>query len=120
VRHGNGDPFDPSAVIHYKFFNPTDDFYGMSPLQAAIRAWQTENIAQDWNYALLNNAGRTSGALIAPTTVSDDVYLRLKDEIKDSYTGAGECRHTDVPRRRHEVGTDGPDADGIGFPGRPA
>jgi HK97 family phage portal protein len=86
---GNSEPFAPNSIIHHKFNNPTDDFYGMSPLQAAIRAWQTENIAQDWNYALLNNAGRTSGALVAPTTVGDDVYLRLKQEISESYTGAG-------------------------------
>jgi len=82
------DPFDPKSVIHHKFFHPVDDFYGMSPLQAAIRAWQTENIGADWNYALLNNAGRTSGALVAATTVADDVYERLKREIQESYVGA--------------------------------
>jgi hypothetical protein len=82
------DPFDPKSVIHHKFFNPTDDFYGMSPLQAAVRAWTTENLGADWNYALLNNAGRTSGALVAPTTVAEDVYDRLKNELKESYTGA--------------------------------
>jgi len=81
-------PFEPTSVIHHKFFNPTDDFYGMSPLQASVRAWQTENLGSDWNYALLNNAGRTSGALVAPTTVADDVYDRLKAEIRESYMGA--------------------------------
>jgi HK97 family phage portal protein len=92
IANGRGydEPLTPaSAVLHHKFVNPTDDFYGMSPLQAAIRAWQTENIAQDWNYALLNNSGRTSGALIAPTTVGDDTYNRLKRELAESYTGAG-------------------------------
>lgn len=80
--------FAPAAIIHHKFFNPTDDFYGMSPLQAAIRAWQTENLGADWNYALLNNAGRPSGALVAPTILGDDTFDRLKGELRESYAGA--------------------------------
>jgi HK97 family phage portal protein len=81
-------PTPANAIIHHKFVNPTDDFYGMSPLQAAIRAWQTENIAQDWNYALLNNAARPSGAIIAPTVVGDDTYKRLKAELSESSAGS--------------------------------
>lgn len=80
--------FDRDAVIHHKFFHPTDDFYGFSPLQAAIRAWQTENLGADWNYALLNNAARPAGAVVAPTTVGDDSYDRLKAELRESYAGA--------------------------------
>lgn len=84
----NKEPFPAASIIHHKFFNPTDDFYGMSPLQAAIRAWQTENLGADWNFALLNNAARPSGMLVVPTTLSEDVYERLKTEITSSYAGA--------------------------------
>ena len=28
--------FDPSQVMHTKFFHPTNDWYGMSPLEAAV------------------------------------------------------------------------------------
>jgi HK97 family phage portal protein len=84
----HSEEFARDAIIHHKFFNPTDDFYGMSPLQAAIRAWQTENLGADWNFALLNNAGRPSGAVVVPTIVGDDTYERLKSELKDSYAGS--------------------------------
>jgi HK97 family phage portal protein len=82
------DDFPANSVIHHKFFHPTSDFYGMSPLQAAARAWQTGNLAQDWNHALIKQGARPSGAIVAPTTVADDVYERLKKEVDDSYSGA--------------------------------
>lgn len=80
--------FEPSAILHRKFFHPTNDFYGLSPLQVAMRAYQTDNLSLDWNYALIQNQARPSGALIAPTAVSDDSYERIKQEIKDSYSGS--------------------------------
>jgi HK97 family phage portal protein len=80
--------FQPGSIIHRKFFHPTDDYYGLSPLQAAVRAWQTDNVATDWNLALIKNQARPSGALVAPTVVGEDAYERLKSEIRNSYTGA--------------------------------
>lgn len=88
-RAGSGElNFAPESVIHRKFFHPTDDFYGMSPLQAAVRSWQTDNASADWNLSLIKNQARPSGALMAPTIVGEDSYERLKAEIRNSYTGA--------------------------------
>lgn len=85
--------FPTDAVIHRKFFHPTDDFYGFGPLQAAQRAWQTDNLATDWNYALIKNQARPGGALIAPTELADDAsFERIKAEIiqgTESATGTG-------------------------------
>jgi HK97 family phage portal protein len=79
--------FAPESIIHRKFFHPTNDFYGMSPLQAAARAWQTDNSSADWNYALLKNQARPSGALVAPTVLADDSFERVKQEIMASFDG---------------------------------
>lgn len=84
---GNIQPFDPTSVIHHKFFHPTDDFYGLSPLIVAARAWATDNLANDWNYALLKNEGRPSGALIIPTEIGEEAYNRMKVEMKDAMSG---------------------------------
>jgi HK97 family phage portal protein len=79
--------FAAPTVLHRKFFHPTDDFYGLSPLQVAARHYKTDNLSADWNYALLQNQARPSGALIAPTTIGDDTYDRLKAELKENYGG---------------------------------
>ena len=55
------DGFAP--VLHLKLYNPLDDHYGLSPLEAAARAVDVHNASSAWNKALLDNAARPSGAL---------------------------------------------------------
>ena len=47
-------------ILHLTFFNPLDDHYGFSPLEAAAMAVDTHNAAAIWNKALLDNAARPS------------------------------------------------------------
>ncbi len=51
-------------MLHLKLFNPLNDHYGMSPLEAAQRPVDTHNAAAAWNKAMLDNAARPSGALV--------------------------------------------------------
>ncbi len=61
--------FDQNAlpvppILHLAAFNPLDDHYGLSALEAAAVAVDTHNAAARWNKALLDNAARPSGALV--------------------------------------------------------
>jgi phage portal protein BeeE len=51
-------------ILHLTLFNPLDDHYGQSPLEAAAITIDTHNAAACWNKALLDNAARPSGALV--------------------------------------------------------
>ena len=53
----------PSPSLHVRLFNPVNDYYGMSPIEAASVAIDIHNAASRWNKALLDNAARPSGAL---------------------------------------------------------
>jgi len=86
--NGKKENFEPQAIIHKKFFHPTNDWYGLSPLQVAARAYRTDNVAADWNFALLKNQGRPSGALVSPHTVEADAFDRMKKEMEDMISGA--------------------------------
>jgi len=83
-----------SAVLHLKTFNPLDDWYGMSPIEAAAYAIDQRNESDKWNMALLQNGARPSGALVyepadgAAANLSDDQFARLKAEIAQQYGGA--------------------------------
>ena len=52
------------AILHLTLFNPVDDHYGLSPIEAAADALDLHNAAGAWNKALLDNAARPSGALV--------------------------------------------------------
>ena len=51
-------------ILHLTLFHPTDDHYGLSPMEAAAVALDIHNAAGAWNKALLDNAARPSGALV--------------------------------------------------------
>lgn len=83
-----------SDVLHLKSFHPLDDWYGMSPLEAAAFSVDQHNEAGKWNAALLQSSGRPSGALVykpahpeALDTLTDDQRARLKDEIESYFSG---------------------------------
>ncbi len=79
-------------ILHLTLFNPLDDYYGVSPLEAAATAVDTHNSATAWNKALLDNAARPSGALLyagADAAILNDAqFARLKKELTDEYQGA--------------------------------
>ncbi|MGE0036997.1 MAG: phage portal protein [Xanthobacteraceae bacterium] len=79
-------------ILHLASFNPLDDHYGLSPLEAAAVAVDTHNAAAKWNKALLDNAARPSGALVYAgpegAVLSDSQFDRLKQELEQTYQGA--------------------------------
>jgi hypothetical protein len=81
----------PAPILHLTLFNPLDDHYGMSPLEAAQASLDVHNAASAWNKALLDNAARPSGALVysaAGGNLSDEQFERLKAELEAHYQGA--------------------------------
>ena len=82
----------PAAnVLHLKLFNPLNDHYGMSPLEAAQRSIDTHNAAAAWNKAMLDNCARPSGALVYTAgdgQLTAQQFERLKAELESSYQGA--------------------------------
>jgi len=79
-------------ILHLTLFNPLDDYYGLSPLEAAAMAVDTHNSAASWNKALLDNAARPSGALVYASgdgaVLTDTQYERLRKELGERYEGA--------------------------------
>jgi HK97 family phage portal protein len=92
-------PVDPvtgrAPVLHIKSFHPLDDWYGMSPLEAAAVSIDQHNDAAKWNAALLQTSGRPSGALVyrpphadAPDTLTEEQRGTLRQELEQFFSGA--------------------------------
>jgi HK97 family phage portal protein len=80
-------------VLHLKLFNPVDDHYGFSPLEAAAFAIDVHNASGAWNKALLDNAARPSGALVyaskeSADRLTEEQFERLKAELSVVHVGA--------------------------------
>jgi HK97 family phage portal protein len=117
--------FDQSAalppILHLTFFNPLDDHYGLSPLEAAAMAVDTHNAAACWNKALLDNAARPSGALVYDggegAVLSTLQYERLKQEFADHYQGHGNAGRPLVLEGGARLEADVVNPAGYGFSG---
>lgn len=75
---------------HLKLFNPTNDWYGMSPIEAGAYSIDQNNESMAWMQALLQNSARPSGALTVKDggTLSDENFNRLKAQIEEQYSGS--------------------------------
>ena len=78
--------FDPQEILHFKYIDPTNEYVGMSPLQAAASTMQTENSAIGWNQTIFDNSAVPSGVLTVPSQLlraegRDDLRKSLRSEF---------------------------------------
>lgn len=79
-----------SDILHMKYFNPTNDWYGLSPIQSFLLSLDQYNHANRWNLALLQNEARPSGVLQMSVTkdnprgaLTDTQYQQLKQQVEE-------------------------------------
>ena len=78
-------------ILHQSLFNPSNDYYGLSPIEAAATAIDIHNAASAWNKAMLDNSALPSGALVfnsGDRQLTSEQYERLKAELEVSFQGA--------------------------------
>jgi HK97 family phage portal protein len=92
--HKKRNPVDPvqgsSNILHLKLFNPTNDWYGLSPLEAARQSVECHATIMDHNISLLSNGGRPSGALMINSEggrMSMEERENLRTQIKELFQG---------------------------------
>ncbi len=91
VRRFARDPISGAApILHLKLFHPGDDWYGLSPMEAAGFAIDIHNAGGAWNKALIDNAARPSGAVVfsGGERLSEEQFQRLKQELDEFHVGA--------------------------------
>jgi HK97 family phage portal protein len=83
-----------SRILHIKTFNPLNDWYGMSPIEAAAHSIDQHNAVSSHNLFLLQNGGRPTGALqFRPgphahgDVLSEEQRERLREEIRATVEG---------------------------------
>ena len=86
-----------SKIKHIKLFNPLDDYYGMSPIQACSVDIDQHNLANKHNVNLLQNGARPSGAVIFKPKDETGGHVQLTDvqrsqlvnDINHRFSGTG-------------------------------
>lgn len=84
-----------SDIKHFKFWNPLDDYIGLSPLSAAATDLDQHNMIARHNIALLDNGARPTGAIVFnpkdttgnPMQLSSVQREQLKQDLERRFTG---------------------------------
>ncbi|MDR1034782.1 MAG: phage portal protein [Holosporales bacterium] len=76
-----------SDILHIKLFNPVDDWYGMSPVEAVLGSISQHNAIAQQNIAFLHNGGRPSGALMYNSSLDHQKRNDLKNDLRNLYEG---------------------------------
>lgn len=89
TRRWDVDPGTMEAdVRHDKLFNPLDDWYGMSPIEAGAYSIDTHNDNLAMGKALLQNGARPGGALQTEDDLTAEQFNRLKAQVETQFSGA--------------------------------
>lgn len=83
-----------SEILHIKNFNPINDWYGLSPVEAASYAIDQHNESSKWNQSMLQNGAKPSGALMVKgdgensSFLTDEQFDRLKKQLNEEFSGS--------------------------------
>ncbi len=79
--------FEPDEIIHMKYANPQNMFYGMGPLAAAAIAADAGVAMNVHEYSLLKNNAIPPSALETEQSMTPDQIKRVKTEWNAAYRG---------------------------------
>jgi hypothetical protein len=81
-------PLEPVEVVHFRRWNPTNDYYGLSALEAGRIAVQSDRAMAEWNRnAFGQDQGVPAGIVSIKDQVSNEDFERIKREWRQSYGG---------------------------------
>lgn len=79
--------FKPEEVIHFKMPSPSDLYYGMGPLQAAVSAVDRSNAMAEYEQALWDNNARLDFAIVVKGLINEQDRQKLREEWRQVYGG---------------------------------
>jgi len=77
--------YKPEEIIHFKFANPINAWYGQSPISAGANSIITERYAINYNKDFFKKGGRLSSYISAKGALSKESFKRMEKQIKTKY-----------------------------------
>lgn len=84
----------PEDVCHVMFVDPGNDYWGMSPLQAAAKLVDMDVEAIRFNKVSLQNRAVADGALSTDQQLNEEQFERLNAQVRDNHAGPSNARRT--------------------------
>lgn len=91
-RRGGRKALPVEDVCHVQFTNPANPLWGMSPLQVAARAVDSDVAAQDWQWNSMQNRATPDGVLSFKQPLSKKQHEQAVEQVATARSGSGNAR----------------------------
>ncbi len=88
--------FIPKDIVHYLYFNPNDDWYGLSPLGAAAQATLSERYTVEYNQGFFKRDATPAGVLITDQPMQADQAQEIAAKWRKNMGGVNRSHRTPV------------------------
>ncbi len=75
------------SVIHFKMPNPKSVYYGFPPFASITEEYSLNKSINEYEEAMFKNQGTLSGTFETESDLGDHEFERLKEEIKQAFSG---------------------------------
>lgn len=90
--------FTPEEIIHFKTFNPKDQLRGMSVIEAARTAINTDNFSARWNENFFKNNAMPDFLMAIKGGITEEDFDKFKEQWKEKYRGTDNAHKTAMLR----------------------
>ncbi len=89
LDNGETVPFKLHEVIYIRFWNPLDEWRGLSPISPAKQGISQDLLANQFNTAFYRNAGSPDGVIETDNSLTDEQFERLYAQYENKHAGGG-------------------------------
>lgn len=82
---------DPEEIVHFKFFNPYNNYRGLSPLTAAMLGIQIDDDVRKFDRNILRNGSYPGSLIESPEVMTDDDFARFKQRMDAGHKGVNKA-----------------------------
>lgn len=75
-------------VIHFKYFNPASEYYGLGPIAAIRNTIIVDQYSLACNKSLFKNGAHPGGVLETQSSLSDQAFSRIRKQWEEGHKGA--------------------------------
>ncbi len=84
--------FTPQEIFHVMYIDPSNVYWGLSPLQAGAKAVDTDVEAANWNKVALQNRAIVDGVFTFKGNLTKEQYEKAKKLIREQHMGSENAR----------------------------
>lgn len=86
--------FKPDEIVHFMFTDPSNPYWGFSPIQAGARTIDTDIEAVEWNKVAMQNRAVSDGVFtFKEQFISQEQWEDARKQVRDQHQGSKNARN---------------------------